>query len=353
MKKALIADLEAGRRVSSEFLLQGKERKNARTGSAYLDLELRDSSGTIKGKLWDCDRITADFDVDDVVHIEGAVERYQNVLQIAVRDIRACRDEPIDLRDFLPKCSQDPEEMYEALLERVRREPEGPLKQLLLAVLEDPALAAKYKLAPAAMVLHHAYLGGLLEHVSSLWRLGDMLADHYPWLNRSLILAGIVLHDLGKIEELSFQRAFRYSTRGQLLGHISIAVEMVQEKIRAIPGFPAMLKAQVEHMILSHHGKLEFGSPKEPMFAEALALHYLDELDSKLESVRAQYEAERDRPGDWTSRNRALGRELLKAESKEERRDAGDKAPRPSGVSKAQAATGAAAQQRALALEKS
>jgi 3'-5' exoribonuclease len=350
MKSAFIADLEAGRRVSSEFLLQGKERKNARSGSAYLDLDLRDSTGTIKGKLWDCDRISANFEIDDVVHIEGAVERYQGTLQIAVRDIRACGDGSVDLLDLLPRSKQDPEVMYAALLGRVRSEPEGPLKQLLLAVLEDPALAAKYKLAPAAMVLHHAYLGGLLEHVSSLWRLADKLADHYPWLNRSLMFAGIVLHDLGKVEELSFQRAFRYSTRGQLLGHISIALELVQEKIRGIPGFPATLKAQVEHIILSHHGKLEFGSPKEPMFAEALAVHYLDELDSKLESVRAQYETERNRLGDWTSRNRALGRELLKTAFRDERRETGDQAAQPGRDSKIQTPTEAAGKQKALAL---
>jgi 3'-5' exoribonuclease len=204
--------------------------------------------------------------------------------------------------------------MYDALMDRLRRMPEGPLRMLLLSIMEDPSIAEKYKRAPAAMSYHHAFLGGLLEHVLSLIQLGDQVCDHYEFLRRDLLLAGLVLHDLGKIEELNFSRGFRYSTRGQLLGHISIGLEMVQEKMRQIPGFPAELKAQLEHMILSHHGKVEFGSPKEPMFPEALLLHFLDEIDSKLEAMRVQYATDQDRPGDWTARNPALRRELLKIE---------------------------------------
>jgi len=185
---------------------------------------------------------------------------------------------------------------------------------LLLTIMEDPSIAEKYKRAPAAMSYHHAFLGGLLEHVLSLVQLGDQVCDHYEFLRRDLLLAGLVLHDVGKIEELSFSRGFRYSTRGQLLGHISIGLEMVQEKMRQIPGFPAELKGQIEHIILSHHGKVEFGSPKEPVFPEALVVHFLDEMDSKLEAMRAQYATDQDRPGDWTARNPALRRELLKIE---------------------------------------
>lgn len=312
MTKIFVAELAAGRRFSTTFLLQAKERKLARSGSAYLDLEFRDATGTVRGKLWDCDHIACGFEVDDIVEVDGCAEAYQGVLQIAVRSIRKSADGTLKLLDFLPRTKQDPDLMYAALVSRIKAEPEGFIKQLLLAVIEDPVLAVKYKLAPAATTLHHACLGGLIEHVNSLWHLADRLCDHYPWLNRSLVLAGIVLHDLGKTEELSFHHSFRYSTRGQLLGHITIALEIVQDKIRSIPGFPQPLKDQIEHIILSHHGNLEFGSPKEPMFPEALAVHELDDLDSKLESMRAQYEAEKGRPGEWTSRNRSLGRELLK-----------------------------------------
>ncbi len=312
MKESFVAELKPETSVHTTFLVQSKERKIARSGNAYLDLDLRDSSGVIRAKLWDCDRYTLDFDVDDVVRVEGEVEDFQGSPQVRVRKIVRCTDEPVNLLDYLPRTTRDPEEMFAALLDRLRRMPEGPLRALLLSVMEDPAINAKFKLAPAATMYHHAYLGGLLEHVLSLVELGDRVCAHYPPLRPDLVLAGLVLHDLGKIEELDFKRGFHYSTRGQLVGHMAIALETVREKIRAIPDFPVSLKDQIEHIILSHHGKLEFGSPKEPMFPEALVVHYLDDLDSKLESMRAQYAADRDRAGDWTARNPALRRELLK-----------------------------------------
>jgi 3'-5' exoribonuclease len=277
-------------------------------------LDLRDASGVVRAKLWDCDRHALDFEVEDIVAVDGVVEDYQGTLQIRVRKISRCSPDEVDLFDYLPRSRRDPEEMYATLIECLRRVPEGPLRMLLLTILEDPSIAEKYKRAPAAMSYHHAFLGGLLEHVLSLVQLGDQVCDHYEFLRRDLLLAGLVLHDVGKIEELSFSRGFRYSTRGQLLGHISIGLEIVQEKMRQIPGFPTELKAQIEHIILSHHGKVEFGSPKEPVFPEALLVHFLDEVDSKLEAMRAQYATDQGRPGDWTARNPALRRELLKIE---------------------------------------
>lgn len=317
MKQSFVAELIPDHAVESTFLVQSKEKKTAQSGSPYLDLELRDSTGVIKAKLWDCERHALDFEVDEVVRVLGQVESYRGAPQIKIRKIVRCAPGEFDLSDYLPRSARDPEELYAKLLERLRRVPEGPLRRLLLAVTEDPAIAAKFKLAPAATAFHHAYLGGLVEHVLSLVELGDALADHYPALDRNLLLAGLVLHDLGKTEELDYEGGFRYSTRGQLLGHITMALEMVREKIRALDSFPSELKDRLEHIILAHHGKLEFGSPKEPMFPEALVVHYLDDLDSKLQSMRAQYEADKDRAGDFTARNRALGRELLKpAETK-------------------------------------
>jgi 3'-5' exoribonuclease len=312
MKETFVAALTPGTSVHSTFLVQAKERKTARSGSAYLDLELRDSTGTIRAKLWDCDRFTLDFEVDDVVQVVGEVEDYQGSPQMRVRKISRCAPEEIDLLDYLPHARRDPEQMYAALMDRLRNMPEGPLRALLLATLEDPEIARKFKLAPAAMSYHHAYLGGLLEHVLSLVALGDSTCDHYPSLRRELLLAGLVLHDLGKIDELTCARGFRYTTRGQLVGHIAIGLEIVRAKMRDIPDFPAALQDQIEHILLSHHGKLEFGSLKEPMFAEALVVHYLDDMDSKLEAMRAQYAADKDRAGEWTARNPALKRELLK-----------------------------------------
>ncbi|MGH9396085.1 MAG: 3'-5' exoribonuclease YhaM family protein [Terriglobia bacterium] len=312
MKKAFVAELKPGQAFNAPFLVQAKERKTGRNGSAYLDLELRDATGWIRGKLWDCDRFSAPFEVDDIVQAGGSVETFQGTPQMNVREIHRLADAEVNLLDYMPRTRQDPEQMYAALIERINSLPEGPVRALLLETLRDPSIAAKYKLAPAATVMHHAFLGGLLEHVTSLCGLAELVCGHYPWLDRSLMLAGIVLHDIGKTEELNYSRSFRYSTRGQLLGHIVIGMEIVRDKMSAIPDFPPVLKERIEHIILSHHGKLEFGSPKEPMFPEALVVHALDEMDSKLESMRAQYEAEKGQDGDWTNRNLALGRKLLK-----------------------------------------
>lgn len=331
MKEPYVGQLKPGSSITTTFLIRTKERKTARNGSAYLDLELQDSTGTIKAKLWDCDSFNSAFEVDDVVRVSAGVEVYQGTPQLSLRKIVKCREEEIELSDYLPHGSQDPEALFSALLKRIQEMSPGPLQELLLRVFNDPEIARKYKLAPAAMSYHHAYLGGLIEHVSSLVQLGDEICDHYPFLDRELIVAGLLLHDLGKIEELNFSRAFSYSTRGQLVGHISMGVEMVRDKIRLIPDFPVDLWDRLEHVILSHHGKLEFGSPKEPMFMEALAVNYLDDLDSKLEAMRQQYEADKDRPGNWTARNRALGRELLKPLSE----SASHAAPAKSNSSKA------------------
>ena len=312
MKDSFVTSLSPEDAVQTTFLIQSKERKIARNGNPYLDLELRDATGVIRAKLWDCDRYPQEFDVDDVVRVMGQVEDFQGTPQIRLRKISRCPPEEVDLRDYFPRSSRDPEEMYAALLARVRELPPGPVRTLILAVLEDQEIAGQFKLAPAAMSYHHAYLGGLVEHVLSLVELAEQVCAHYTSLRKDLVVAGLVLHDLGKIEELSYTGAFRYTTRGKLVGHISIGLEIVRGKMKEIPDFPADLKAQLEHIILSHHGQLEFGSPKEPMFPEALVVHYLDDLDSKLASMRAQYDADKERPGEWTGRNPALKRELLK-----------------------------------------
>jgi len=311
MKGSFVTDLKPGSLIHTTFLVQSKELRKGRSGGCYLDVRLQDSSGVIAGRYWDADGVAFDFEVDDLVLVKAQAEAYQDNLQLRLGSI-ARYGGPSDVRDYLPRSSREPEHVYAALVERVRRMPEGYIRRLLLAVTGDPEIARRYKLAPAATLHHHAYLGGLLDHVSSLVEIGDLVCDHYPALNRELILAGLVLHDVGKIEELQYDHAFRYSTRGQLLGHIVLGLEIVRGKIAQIPDFPPGLRDRIEHIILAHHGKLEFGSPREPVFPEALVVHYLDDLDSKLESMRAQYRADGLRPGDWTSRNRALGRELLK-----------------------------------------
>src|SRR5690349_23751468 len=177
--------------------------------------------------------------------------------------------------------------------------------------MADPEIAAAYKNAPAAKTLHHAFIGGLLEHVVSLFRSCELVSRNYPQIDRDLLLTGVFLHDIGKIYELSYHRSFSYTTRGQLLGHMIIELEMLQAKLAHLPGFPDSLKTLVEHLIISHHGQYDFGSPKLPMFPEALLLHYLDDLDSKMEAMRAHFERGGDSEGAWTAYNPSLGRPLL------------------------------------------
>ena len=300
--------------VHSPYFVQSKERKTARNGNAYLDLTLLDSKGLTRAKIWDCDSQRLDFEAEDVVRVGGDIEEYQGSPQIRIRQITRLPAHEINYTELFPRSSRIPEEMLAELIARVRQMAEGPLRSLLIALLDDPAIAEKYKLAPAAMSYHHAYLGGLIEHVLSLLAFADKICDHYTELRRDLVIAGLVLHDIGKIEELSYKTGIRYTTRGQLLGHISIGAEMVSEKIRTIPDFPSSLRDQLLHIILSHHGELQFGSPKEPLFPEALVVHHLDNLDSKLQSMRTQYATDKDRPGAFTARNPALKRELFKIE---------------------------------------
>jgi 3'-5' exoribonuclease len=186
------------------------------------------------------------------------------------------------------------------------------LRGLLNALLDDPEIARRYKIAPAAKQIHHAYLGGLIEHVLSLCGMARLAASHYRSIDLDLLLAGVVLHDLGKIYELSYERGFSYSTEGQLLGHITIGMRMVADKLAAMPQFPPRLRTLVEHMILSHHGRLEFGSPKLPQFPEAMLLHYLDDLDSKMESMRQMVDRDRQVEGLFTGYSASMERSILK-----------------------------------------
>jgi 3'-5' exoribonuclease len=210
--------------------------------------------------------------------------------------------------------------------------------------MSDPEIAAAYRNAPAAKTLHHAYIGGLLDHVVSLFRSCDLLSRNYPQVNRDLLLTGVFLHDIGKIHELTYMRSFSYTTRGQLLGHMIIELEMLQAKLAQFPDFPPELKTLLEHLIISHHGHYEFGSPKLPMFPEALMLHYLDDLDSKMESMRAHFEREAGSDSSWTSYNPSLGRTLLNTEKFLKKKEvAPEETPEPLEGSAANSSNGSSA----------
>ena len=298
--------------IISSFVVAVKQVKPKKTGEPYLALTLADRSGQIEAKMWDNVSDCIDgFEQDHFVKIKGLINKYNQRFQLTIHKLRRLEDGEVDFSDYLPKTSKDIDELWRTLSDFISSFQNDHLKALVRSFMEDPAIASAYRAAPAAKTLHHAYIGGLLDHVVSLFRSCDLICRNYPQINRDLLLTGAFLHDIGKIYELAYNRAFSYTTRGQLLGHMIIELEMLQAKLEALPDFPDQLKTLVEHLIISHHGEYEFGSPKLPMFPEALMLHYLDDLDSKMESMRAHFEREAALEGPWTGYNSSLGRPLL------------------------------------------
>src|SRR5450631_2468677 len=298
--------------ITSSFVVASKQVKTKKNGDPYLAVTLADRSGQLQANMWDnvSDSMNA-FEQDDFVKVKGVVQKYNGRWQLTLHKVRKLGDAEIDYADYLPKTSKDIEQLWRTLGEFVETIENPWLKRLVTDFMADEAVATAYKNAPAAKTLHHAYVGGLLDHVVSLMTVCDLVARNYPQVNRDLLLTGAFLHDIGKIHELAYQRSISYTTKGQLLGHMIIELEMLHEKLSHIPGFPDELKILIEHLIISHHGQYDFGSPKLPMFPEALMLHYLDDLDSKMEAMRAQFERGGESEGAWTAYNPSLGRPLL------------------------------------------
>lgn len=315
MKSHYVSGLQDGQAVTCSFLVREKEiRTSPRTGTSWLHLELADRTGSIPAKMWDnYSELATKFEQDDVVQVRGRVKLYKDQKELTIEQITPMAERDYDLADFLPSTKCDVDQLYSDLRAAIAEMKNPWLKQLLVSVIEDPAIAPRVKRAPAAMTMHHAYIGGLLEHMVGLIGLTRSVVEHYPELDGDLLLAGIVLHDIGKIDELSYIRGIDYTTEGRLLGHIMIGAALVKEKIKAIPQFPEPLAVLVEHLILSHHGSMEFGSPALPQTREAVALHFLDDFDSKMAAMRATLESPSG-AGEWTDRNPSLRRALLRSE---------------------------------------
>jgi 3'-5' exoribonuclease len=312
MKTSFVTDLGSEQSVTSFFLVHEKEIRNTREGKAYLRLELGDRSGTIEARMWDqFDAAVKDINRDDFVKVQARVEIYRNKPQLSLQNLRLAKPEEIDLADFLPQTKADVGKLYAELLQYAGSIANPWLKKLTTGILSDPKIAVRYKRAPAAKVMHHAYLGGLLEHVVGLCGLAKQIASHYPELDVDLLLTAAILHDVGKLDELCYERAIGYTIEGQLLGHIMMEFETVSKAMDAIEGFPPNLKTVVQHMLISHHGQYEFGSPKLPMIREAMAFHYMDDLDSKLAAVRAALALDTGEP-EWSAYSGALGRKFLR-----------------------------------------
>ena len=314
MKDFFIADCcqQENKIITSSFVVVSKQIKPKKTGEPYLALTLGDRTGQIEAKMWDnVEDFIDSFEQDDFLKVKGLVNKYKNRFQLTIHKLRRMQESEIEYADYLPKTTKDIGELWQTLASFVASFENPHLKALLELFMADAEIAERYRNAPAAKSLHHAYIGGLLDHVVSLFRSCNLVCRNYPQINRDLLLTGAFLHDIGKIYELTYNRSFTYTTRGQLLGHMIIELEMLQAKIVQLPSFPPELRTLLEHLIISHHGHYEFGSPKLPMFPEALMLHYMDDLDSKMEAMRAHFEREAVLDGPWTSYNASLGRPLL------------------------------------------
>ena len=295
MKDIYIADLanfDEGKLFDGFFLVLAKQQRTTKSNKPYLNLILGDKTGQLEGRVWapDDPRIAKDFERGDIVKARGSASRFDDRLQMKIDQLRKAEPKEVDKSDLLPSTTYDVAELWRQLQSFADSFTNPDLKLLLATILNDPLLAEAYREAPAARQLHHAWLGGLLEHVVSLLTLADRVAPHYPILDRDLLLTGVILHDIGKVRELSWNTGFEYTVEGTLLGHIQMGAALAERTMDSLPNFPPKLKTLVLHMILSHHGKLEFGSPKLPMIPEALVLNFIDDLDAKMQAVQGEFD---------------------------------------------------------------
>jgi 3'-5' exoribonuclease len=313
MKTPFVRDLIANEVATGVFLVQSREVRQKRTGESYLSLILADRTGELEAKMWDnVAEVVDSFDRDDFIKVRGLLQVYNNRPQFVIHKLRPVPEKDVDLTDFLPCSERDPQQMWAELRGIVSTLDNVHIRALLDAFLDDPEIAVRYKTAPAAKTIHHAFRSGLLEHVLSLCTLAKLVTPHYPGIDLNLMIAGAVLHDIGKIYELSFDRTVSYSAEGHLVGHIAIGIRMLSEKLRAFPQFPVAMRHLIEHIILSHHGQLDFGSPKVPVFPEAMLMHFLDDMDSKMEAMRALLAKDPQATGLVTPWNNSLERALLR-----------------------------------------
>ena len=316
MKKVYVKDIKAGDKVSDTFLVLDKNMAFSQKGAPYLSLRLGDRTGDIEGRVWDraveLDKL---FRKGDVVLIQSRAASYKNMIQLSIVDIRKAGDDGADLREYALSSRFDRDEMFRGVMAFIARIENPHLKKLLESFFADPSIAEGFKEAPAAKAFHHNYIGGLLEHTLSVLHLLDRVAGHYGTLNRDLLIAGGILHDIGKIRELSHKPLIEYSDTGRLIGHIVLGVEMLDAKIAQMDDFPGQLAMELRHIILSHHGILEYGSPKRPKTVEALVIHYIDDMDAKVNAFRGFIENADDDESDWTPFHRLFDRFIYKGKN--------------------------------------
>lgn len=301
----LIRDLKEGDRIFDIYLCKHKQAAVTKNGKPYENVILQDKSGTIDAKVWEPNNPgIGDYNTLDYIEVYGDVNNFQGNLQVSVKRIRVCREGEYDPADYLPVSSKNIEEMYQELLKYTESIGNPYLKQLLEAFfVKDQNFGKSFRNSSAAKTVHHGFVGGLLEHTLGVTRLCDYYCTAYPMLKRDLLLTAAMCHDIGKVKEISPFPENDYTDDGQLLGHIVMGSQMVAEKAAGIEGFPHVLLSQIQHCILAHHGKYEYGSPKLPALMEALALNYADDTDAKMETFKEILENNSENQG-WLGFNR-------------------------------------------------
>lgn len=316
MKKQFINTIKPGDTVDDIFVLSEKSVSQKKDGNNFLNVSLSDKTGRIKGVIWDnVDQIASAVTSGNFVHIEGSVSQYNGNLQLVIRKMTPCPPDSADPSDFIPKTDRNTDVMLEGLINLTSSIKNKYLKQLLDAFWNDEDFVCKFKQAPAAKNMHHVFIGGLLLHSFSMAKLADKIAMHYGGIDRDLLLTGAILHDIGKIRELRYNLSIDYSDEGRLLSHIVIGCRMIDEKIREIKDFPEEQALLIRHMIVSHHGSKEFGSPEPPKTIEAVLLNYIDEIDAKVNGIR-EFISREDSGETWTSYHRLLGRHFYRGSEK-------------------------------------
>jgi 3'-5' exoribonuclease len=319
MARRFIKELQSGMMIDDEiFFLPEKDLRSSTNGSLYLHAVLADKSGAMTARMWQVSQELYDLlPVEGFVRVRGRCECYKGAMQFVIEAIQPTTPgTKIAIEDFIPSTEKDVEQMFQRTLEILRMIKDKHLLYLIKQFVEDKELMAKFKKAPAAVSLHHAYLGGLLEHTLNLLELALLAGPRYPEMNMDVMLAGTFLHDIGKTQEMAWETILKYTDPGQLIGHLVIGAFLVEQKVEKarqdLGGpFPARLLQVLEHMILSHHGEYEYGAAKLPMTAEAMALHHLDNLDAKLDMIKRQV-ADSDPGTDWTKYVKSLERRFYK-----------------------------------------
>jgi len=317
-KDIYVKDIRAGDRVSDIFLVMEKNLAISQKGNPYLNLKLRDMTGEVDGRVWDrATEMNNIFQTGDIIRIQSYAVSFRDVVQLSISKITVVDDPAISPADYLPSSASDSSEMFESLMSIISTIGNPHLKALLEMIFSDEEIADSFQKAPAAKGFHHAYIGGLLEHTLSVTQLLDLVANHYQQANRDLIITGGILHDIGKIHELSFKGSMNYTDEGRLIGHIVIAVELVDAKIAEIEDFPKQLALELRHILLSHHGTLEYGSPKRPKTIEALIVNFIDDLDAKMNAFGEFISNSKDE-SKWTPYHRLLERFIYRGQEPED-----------------------------------